>query len=146
MEAAGQLVRVGGEVDESIATLRVVTDTLTRDEITARLGVVPKEARARTLELRPNTWSFEVREWSSRSLDEAISEVLAALPAPGAVWDDLATDARIDMYCGLYLWKWNRGLVIEPETLVALGQRHISLGLDIYYVGAPEDEPAPAST
>jgi hypothetical protein len=44
----------------------------------------------------------------------------------------LESKYRIDLFCGLFMEGTNEGLQISPETLHALGERGISLGLDMY--------------
>ncbi len=53
-----------------------------------------------------------------------------------AVWERLAHDFEADIFCGLFLGSPNEGIEISPQTLSAVGQRHLKLGFDIY--GAAE--------
>jgi len=39
---------------------------------------------------------------------------------------------KIDLFCGLFMGGSNEGISISPESMVALGLRHMELGLDIY--------------
>lgn len=59
-----------------------------------------------------------------------------------AVWEHLANDFEADIFCGLFLGSLNEGIEISPQTLSAVGQRHLKLDFDIYgAVGAAEDDP-----
>jgi ribosomal protein L19 len=53
-----------------------------------------------------------------------------------AVWKKIVAGYRIDLFCGLYLERSNRGITLAPKTLSELGARGIELGFDIY---APEE-------
>ena len=41
---------------------------------------------------------------------------------------------KVDLFCGLQMEEWNRGLSFSPETLRRVAERGLELGLDIYYV------------
>ena len=47
-------------------------------------------------------------------------------------------DYRVDLFCGLFLERPNRGVTLMPKTMTEIGVRGIKLGFDIY---APETEP-----
>ncbi|MDX2111920.1 MAG: hypothetical protein SFY80_16955 [Verrucomicrobiota bacterium] len=55
------------------------------------------------------------------------------------VWEHLAKYYSLDLFCGLFLDRNNRGLTLSPKTLKAIGERGIELGFDIY---GPEEEAA----
>jgi len=48
-----------------------------------------------------------------------------------AVWQALAR-FRPDLFCGLFMGSSNDGVSLSPRALLALGERGIELGLDIY--------------
>ena len=58
-------------------------------------------------------------------------------------WRVLHQEAHIDLFCGIHLEEWNRGLDIDPDVLSLLGDRGIPLSLDIYgaLLDDEDDEP-----
>jgi len=128
--------------------LRVAAPTLEPSEVTALLGVQPtfaarKGARRRSgtadVVQRTGIWIFalpESREWE---LADAIRTLLAALPDDAAIWSKLRSKAKVDVFCGLHLQQWNRGVELPSGLLAQLAERGLSLGLDIYANGPDLD-------
>jgi hypothetical protein len=139
---------VGGPIDQVNITLRVSAPDLDPDTITRRLGVKPTFA-ARRGDQRPSKyqvivqgvgiWLLELPSSTEWELSDAISELLRPLPDDVAVWKEIAAEAQVDVFCGLHLSDWNRGVDLSPELLVRLGERGIGLTFDIYFDG-PDDE------
>lgn len=48
------------------------------------------------------------------------------------MWRDFAARYRGRIFAGLFLSSFNEGLVISPQTLIAIGVRGLALDLDIY--------------
>jgi hypothetical protein len=111
---------VGGEIDRWDVSLRIAGPDLDPDLITARLGVQPsfaarkgdkRERKAGSTTQPIGIWSVGLpnsREWE---LSDAIAALLNRLPAEIAVWDEIATLAKIDMFCGLF----SRSGIVEPS-------------------------------
>ena len=55
------------------------------------------------------------------------------------MWHTLTSHLAVDLYCGLHLADWNRGVELAPKLLGQLAERGISLHLDIY-CDPPDDE------
>ena len=58
--------------------------------------------------------------------------MLDGLTADLAVWQELTTRFRADVFCGLFMDESNEGQSLSPHTLKALGERNLMLDLDIY--------------
>jgi hypothetical protein len=127
----------------SVATLRIVGESLEPDEITALLGCAPTRSerkgdvraskttgRSRTLKL--GAWCLDVSDREPEDLDGQISELLSKLTPSIDVWQSIAERYRVDLFCGFFMHATNEGVEISPASLAALGQRKIVLGLDIY--------------
>ena len=135
---------IGGPIDQVNVTLRVSAPDLDPDSITRRLGVSPSFA-ARRGDRRPSKdreivqkvgiWLLDLPRSDEWELADAIAELLRPLPNDAAIWQDIAAGAAIDLYCGLHLSDWNRGLDLPPELLASLGARRIGLSFDLYYDG-----------
>lgn len=129
-------------IAKTAASLRIFGDQLDPDVITAALGKAPTSAyRKGEAVTTPNgnqriatisRWSIKVDRREPGDLDEQIAEILLGTTSDFAVWKALATSFKADVFCGLFLKEENEGLSLSPETTLALGQRGLTLDLDIY--------------
>ena len=147
----GDYVSVGGDVDRITVSVRVTGDQLDPDVITRALRTTPTFA-ARKGDRRPSggrevvqptgVWFVEFggapQEWT---LSEAIGALLDRLPAEIEIWDDLATNHELDVFCGLQMTAWNRGFALPPTLLGRLADRHLELDVDLYCLGSGEAAP-----
>ena len=139
---------VGGGVDRCSVSLRLFGDTLDPDVVTAMLGAPPTNScrkgdltrRKHTERVEPRgRWLLQSGQRAGGSLDAVINELLDRLTADPAVWSDLTCQFRVDLFCGLHLDDWNRGVTFHPATLKKVADRGLDLGLDIYFT--PDNEP-----
>ena len=128
--------------DHSLITLRFFGDDLLPDEISALLGENPTASHHKGQELRGNqsgtvriartgSWRLSAPRREPEDLEAQIFEILDQLTGDLAVWQSLAR-FRPDLFCGLFMGSSNDGFSLSPRALLALGQRGIELGLDIY--------------
>ena len=75
---------------------------------------------------------MEAPDTEPENFDYQVKVMLDGLTEDFSVWKSLSERFKIDMFCGWFKNESNEGVEIAPETLLALGQRHILLGLDIY--------------
>ena len=136
---------VGGEIDRVQVTLRIVGDALQPDRITRMLGVEPTFAAAKgdtvdrsgvPITQRTGMWSYELPASPEWELSDAVRTLLERLPADPALWESLAMDYKIDLFCGLFLAARNSGTELMLETMALLVERRLPLGLDIYGLGS----------
>lgn len=135
------------KLSRAVASLRIAGDDLVPDEVTVLLGAAPSLAYARGEEViskqgvariaRAGLWTYDGPEKEPADIDPQVAEVLEGLTPDLRVWEGLADRFKIDLFCGWFLKHLNEGLEVSPETLLALGQRRIALGLDLY--GGHED-------
>jgi hypothetical protein len=85
-------------------------------------------------------WLLNIDHRAGVSLEAVVNELLDQMTNDLAVWADLTRRFRVDLFCGLQIEAWNRGLSFSPETLRRVADRGLPLGLDIYYVGDSEPE------
>ena len=111
------------------------------EEVTSLLGAPPTRAErkgegipTRTGERTARTggWRLEARATEPENLDAQVSELLGLLTPDLEVWRTLHERYRLDLFCGWFMNENNEAVSISPSTLLALGQRGIELGLDIY--------------
>lgn len=136
------------QVQRSVATLRICGDAVVPDKITERLGCAPTTSHSKGQIVRgaktgreyikkSGMWRLEAEDCEPENLDKQVAEILTKLTSDLKVWKSLSEQFSMDLFCGLFMEKTNEGLELSPATLLALGQREITLGLDIY---APEKE------
>lgn len=126
----------GGGVDRSTMVLRVRAkvrgERVDKERIAQLLGCPSDQIKFRH-------WSLRAPEKSEADLDWQVDWILARVTADLSVWKAVADEYRVDLFCGLYLERANRGVTLTPATLAALGARGIELGFDIY--GSEEEVP-----
>jgi hypothetical protein len=142
------IAHVGGEVDSCSVCLRVFGDDLDPEAVSAALKAAPtlscrkgdlRGGRRGNQVEKQGKWLLDLDHDSGLTLDDLINQLLDRLTCDLAVWRELIGRYRVDLFCGLQMKCWNRGLSLSPRTLQRLGERGLELGLDIYYVG--DDEP-----
>jgi hypothetical protein len=143
------LLHAGGEVDSCSVCLRVFGDDLDPDVVSALLGAKPtSECRKGDIHRgkrydqieKQGKWLLALDHVPGVPLDDLINRLLDRVTNELAVWRELDERFRVDLFCGLQLELWNRGLVRSPGTLQRVAERGLKLGLDIYYIG--DSEPA----
>lgn len=128
--------------NHSLVTLRFFGDDIIPDEITAMLGANPTAAHHKGQQLtgsqpgavrnaRTGSWRLSALRREPEDLEAQIFEILDQLTGDLAVWQSLAR-FRPDLFCGLFMCSSNDGVSLSPRVLLALGERGIELGLDIY--------------
>lgn len=140
-------------LQETAVSLRFFGDDLDPEQVTVALGHPPDAAirrgepwrpsrRGREVLARTGSWRREVPRRKPGDLDAQIVELLAPLTTDMTVWARLTNSFKADIFCGLFLGSPNEGDEISPQTLSAVGQRSLKLGLDIYgAAGSAEDDP-----
>jgi len=125
----------GGAVDCSTLALRVMSkdrgDGVDKDEVTRLLCCECNRDKT------PN-WSLAAPEQEPADLDAQVDWILSRVTPDLSVWKKITEGYRVDLFCGLFLERPNRGVTLTPKTMTDLGVRGIKLGFDIY---APETEP-----
>jgi len=137
-------------VSETRACLRIFGDDLDPDAISALLGASPtSSAKKGEDRLGPNgikrgtertgRWLLEVAPRIPGDLDGQIVELLSPLNPDIAMWRDLVARFLADIYCGFFMCERNEHLELRPETLVMIGSRALSLGVELYDPTPTED-------
>jgi hypothetical protein len=124
------------------ASLRIAGKELAPDEITALLGSNPTHAQTKGQEILTKSgrtrsplfgqWRLHATVTEPENLESQVAELLGKLTTDLTVWRDLGSRFDIDLFCGWFMSGANEGVAIEPKTLLALGERGITLSLDIY--------------
>jgi hypothetical protein len=135
-----------GRLQRSVASLRICGDDLQPSEITERLGCPPTVGRTKGERIvgpssgqswiaKTGMWRLDAPDAAPEDLNAQISALLAMLPTDRAVWQSIAAQYEVDVFCGLFMASTNDVLALSSATLEALGQRGIELVLDIYDSG-----------
>lgn len=130
-------------LDKSVMSLRIMSDTLVPEEITRLLGCEPTYSHAegqitgrsstgKAIIKKGGMWSLEAKDRAPEAFDQQVEEILGKLPDDPGLWAHLAAHYQVDLFCGFFMRESNEGLTISARTLMALGQRGIELGVDIY--------------
>jgi hypothetical protein len=129
-------------VDRTVASLRFFGDYLDPDELTDLLDGQPTfgiKKGGTWLTNRGNekiagngSWRLNVASRTNGDLDGQIVELLSALSHDLVVWRSLAARFKADIFCGLFLQCGNEGVDLQPATLSMIGERGLTLSLDIY--------------
>jgi hypothetical protein len=124
----------------SVVTLRIGGDDLNPSELSQLLGATPTFAciKGEPRKLggksiaRTGQWNLDATNTEPADLDAQVNEILAKLPSDLDVWRMLCARFAIDLFCGWFMNESNEGLEISAETLSALGDRGVKLGIDLY--------------
>ena len=134
-----------GALDHSVATLRFFGDDLVPEEISALLGASPTDSCRKNQEVvgkntgtvriaKTGSWRLSAARREREDLEAQVFEILDQLTPDTSVWESLAR-YEPDLFCGIFMASSNDGLPLSAKALLALGQRGIALGLDIYDAG-----------
>jgi hypothetical protein len=141
--AGGSIVKHMAHLAKSAASLRIIGDDLNPEEITSLLGCEPTQGQRKGEAIigkkigsvrvaRTGLWRLGVADSDPAEIDAQIGEILGRLSSDLKVWRDLASRFEMDLFCGLFMDCSNEGIEISAESLLALGERGIKIGLDIY--------------
>jgi len=129
--------------NHSLARLGFFGDELNPDEVSLLLGANPTEAYRKgdsvagrnLIDLRvakTGRWSISATRREPEDLESQIFELLNQLTQDMDVWSNLSARYKTQLFCGIFMGSSNDGLPLSPKALLALGQRGITLVLDIY--------------
>jgi hypothetical protein len=121
----------GGPVDRSRVTLRVLGPDVDVRRVSELL-------QHETEQFKGQGWRLSAPMAEPADLDRQIESLLSKLNSDISAWQELTRLYRLDVYCGLFLERPNRGLQLAPATMLRLAERDIALSMDIY---ADLDEP-----
>jgi hypothetical protein len=130
------------QMHKSVATLRIIGGDLVPAEVSRLLNCTPTTAQTKgdvivgksghQRTARTGMWSLRSEDKEPENLDGQVGEILGKLTGNIETWQTLVARFRVDLFCGLFMSGGNEGLSISPTSLLSLGQRGITLGLDVY--------------
>lgn len=147
-EPAGELLWIGGKVDEASVSLRFFGDDLEPERISHLLQCQPSQAFRKGEELprrhymlaKTGSWILRSPRTAEQDLEQQIAGLLDRLPDDLQVWAQVKKNCRGNLFCGLFLKEWNRGFSLSSELMTRITERHLSLDFDIYCDAEAETE------
>jgi len=123
-------------------SLRFFGDELDPEEITARLGKQPtagvRKGRTWITELggqktaRTGSWRLQAGDCRPGDLDRQINDLLEGLSEDLAVWADLSTRFKADIFCGIFMQEENEGISLSAKSMRELSSRGLLFDIDVY--------------
>src|SRR4051794_22619235 len=147
----------GGPVDRFKMTLRIASEVLEPDQITAMFGRSATKSRRKgdpvndspgaAMQAKKARWSLSVDSdaCGNGDVEDGIKMLLDGLPADLGVWDRLNEVCDMDLFCGLFFEAENRGFGLSVVVCRMLAERHVAVGFDVYFdaSNATSDDPPP---
>jgi len=137
-----------GKIARSAASLRVIADDLDPQLVTRLLGVpasLSKRKGEETVTRRGDTqiartgvWILKAEDLRPGDVDRQIVELLHSVSKDDAVWADLRSRFKIDLFCGLWVQEPDEGFELRAETLALIASRGLSLGICVYALTADD--------
>ena len=132
-----------GAFDHSEVTLRFFGDDLVPEEVSALLGASPTVSYQKGQELvgrntgtvriaKTGSWRLRATRREPEDVESQVFEILNQLTQDLGAWAVLASRYEPDLFCGIFMRGTNDSLPLSARVLLALGQRGISLGMDVY--------------
>ena len=81
---------------------------------------------------KTGSWRLHATERIPGDLEAKVFEILDQLTSDAGIWASLSRYMP-DLFCGVFMNRFNEGLPLSAKALLALGERGIALDLDIYY-------------
>jgi len=129
-------------LDHTAVSLRVFSDDLKPDEVTALLGCAPTEAwqkdevqssrSGRTFTRRSGAWFLRVPVAEPEDFNGQVTRLFAQATDDLGAWKILCTKYEVDLFCGWFMSTSNDGVSVSVATLRTLTDRGVELSLDIY--------------
>jgi hypothetical protein len=127
------------EHDEFCVRLGFMGDDLDPDELTRLLGAPPTYAHRRGDALRRRSYPIAVggywaisTERSTCDIEEQVTALFARLTSDLAVWRDLTSRFKADLFCGVFIAWSGHGFSMSPSLHRALADRNLLIIFDIY--------------
>jgi hypothetical protein len=119
----------GGSADRSEMVLRVMPKEkrgdIDKDEVSRLLGCQCDREKW-------SSWHPHAPESEGSDIDGQVAWILSRVTSDLAVWQKITSEYRVDLFCGLFLDRPNRGVTLSVKTMADLAARGIELGFDIY--------------
>jgi len=124
-------------IQKSETTLRIFGDDLIPSEVSKMLGCEPTKATQKGEvsgdHIRKyGSWRLCAPPCEPENIDHQVSSLLDMLTDNPEVWRHLGKEFKVDLFCGLFMGSSNEGFSLSPATMLALANRGVEIGFDIY--------------
>lgn len=120
-------------IDKTIVSIRFSGWDLDPADIGKQLGFTQSELFESTVKRLKNghvVWG--VRLENDEPLEDKIETLLAQFTDDIRRWKTATEKVEVDIFCGLFLDRWNQGFNLTPNMLKKLSERNLIIGFDIY--------------
>jgi ribosomal protein L19 len=107
--------------------------------MTLRIACSTEEERVAVSKLLEHAAGDPTKRWRLAAPDSANSDldaqahwILSRLTSDLGIWRQITSKYKVDLFCGLFLERPNRGISLSPQTMRQLADRGIEIGFDIY--------------
>ncbi len=130
-------------ISRSNVSIRLFGTELDPEYITQLLGCEPSSA-AKTGQkiiksdgteriVRKGFWHLDYGESDEILLEEKIKLLFERLTDNLESWQEVTKNLDLaDIYCGLFIDKWNEGFTLSQSLLKNISDRNLTIGFDIY--------------
>ena len=129
-------------LQRAVASIKISGETLDPILISALLGAAPSRAQSkgellnfqsgRTRNAKFGLWLLKASETEPGDVDAQVTELLEKLTQDISIWRAISVQFDVELFCGWFMAKSNEGIWISAKTLLALGERGIEIGVDLY--------------
>ena len=121
------------------ASVRIFSETLTREEIAERLGLEPEPPRKNVSPTLRQPWVMNSRlDRYTHTLEEHIRDVFERLDGRRDELRDLGTEVRRDLFLGFCGTDGQAGSVLTTKVVSEAASFGLSITLDVYVFSTDE--------
>jgi hypothetical protein len=123
------------ELDHTIVSIRFVGQDLDPKRLGEMLGFTePGTTKSIIKRLKNGTvvWSISFENNDAFTVEEKINVILARFTKNISAWAQATTNAKAEIFCGVFLDQWNQGFSLTPYLMKELSNRNLEIGFDIY--------------
>jgi hypothetical protein len=145
VDAPPGTMQLGGPIGWFSASLHVAEQDLLPNEVTRLIGSEPTEAESRGVPLlrddgsirrvpKSGRWSRVIKSQSTDEWDisEVIRLLFHGLATDVSTWREIRKLGKIQVSLGLSLETSNKDFFLDEHLIAFLGERRISIWLDVY--------------
>ena len=132
---------IGGPVEDSKASLRIMGDDLEPPTITELVGCDPtkshrkgdtRKSRDKLINERIGLWLLESDLPRTAAIEGKVRDILAKVSADTTVWQGLATKFRCALWISIFLEDLNHGFSLDAALVQEIAAHGWHLDFDIY--------------
>ncbi len=138
------------KVDNATASLSIIAQDLSPDEITVLLKCVPtrsfragdvKSPRHPEQHWKHGGWLLETTLGRQANLEAQIADLLGRVTKDVAVWQRITKRFSVRIFCGIFMTHENEGFGLTSDILAQLASYGLSVDFDLYgAIQSDEDE------